>query len=495
MNLRKGLPLRALSDERVIVAAVLSLFLLGALVRAVRPVTDQDAYWIAAAGRLMWTTGHAPFENAFSFTDPHHPWVFHELLFGLAYGALVERWGPASLALAPVLTGGALVLVTTLHLLRTARHRATVALLLVLLLAFGAVPYFHQRPPFASLVLVAGVASLAFRPGFSWRTAVGLVLLELIWTWSHGSFPLGVVLICVSAFDPIAAGTRRARLVTAGAATAVTVLNPYGLGLHGLVERYLLGGSEVAGVIHRYIEEFQPVWRAPMPFSAFDPLALILALVLGLLALRRPSQRLRGALVVGFCLLAVYQVRHVALAVLLAVLLLAGELDARLDGLDLPLVEGSTLRRSLLRALGAGLLVSVAAWTALFVRRPREAWLGPSLGGPALPSLVASLPDGARTYAPFGPSSQVLWLGYPRGVRVFYDARNDCYGAPIAQDALKLQFDAEAQRRAPEILAGYGTEYALVDDGGPVAAALRGSGGWSEVGRGGAWVLLRAAPK
>src|SRR5205823_5687162 len=72
--------------------------------------------------------------------------------------------------------------------------------------------------------------------------------------------------------------------------------------------------------------------------------------------------------------------------------------------------------------------------------RPSSAWVDETLGGPAFVELVDAIPDGAHVYAPFAPSSLVIWLASARGVRVFFDPRNDCYGFATWVDWKKIRF-------------------------------------------------------
>ncbi len=96
----------------------------------------------------------------------------------------------------------------------------------------------------------------------------------------------------------------------------------------------------------------------------------------------------------------------------------------------------------------------------------------------------------SKVYAPFDFSGLVLWLGAPRGVRVFYDPRNDCYPPVVAEAAFSLEGPA-GRESARTILDRWGAELALVPDSHPVFDALSTSPGWSVWRRAGAWVALR----
>ncbi len=468
-------------------------FLALAIERVIRPVGDQDSFWIAAAGREMWRNGHVPRTNAFSFTDPLHEWVFHEMAFGLLYAKGLAALGAGFLDLFGVLAGALTLAVAVFHITRTTRHRLTLAVVLLPLLI--EVPLVHPRPPFASLGLVAAMTALAFSTQFGVRHAVAAVALEWIWTVSHGSFPLGVLILLAAAGasarldGPDPAPRRRNLLLAALAAAAVTWLNPYGGKLHGLVASYIAGDDDIVSAVHEHITEFLPIWRMPNQYGSFDVPVLALVAGVALSCVVRRREVVPALLVLALSALAVLHVRNISVAVLLGAMLLAPEVDR-----GLPLAGDAPMTRaSLIAALSVlpGTAASSALWAYLMATRPATAWLGANVGGPDLLPIVARVPDGARVYAPFGISPAILWYGAPRGLRVFFDARNDCYAPGVLLASVTL----EDEGATPALtLASYGTEYAVVRRGGPVAHDLLASTAWQLVEERGALELFHLAP-
>jgi hypothetical protein len=458
---------------RVAAAIVACVFAGQALLRALGPVTDQDSFWIAAAGRAAWQSGAAPHENLFSFTSPSHPWVFHELAFGLVYAKGLAALGPLFFDLFGVVAGSVTVLVMATHVTRVAARRATFAL--VMLPVLLELPVFHPRPPYASFGFVVAMTALAFGPRFDWRHALGCVALEWAWTQAHGSFPLGVALLVLGAVE---SGARRWRLGAACVGALATLANPYGWRLHALVLRYAAGGSGVADVIHRHIEEFLPVWSAPTAFGPFDAVAVAVCVSASVWAIAKGA-RLRGAIVLVASGLAMYQVRHVHLATILAAMLLVPEIDVAV-GAALGrggAAETRPWRRAAWCVL-PGAAIALVVGSIAGRARGEAGMLGANVGGPALPALLERVPDGARVYAPFGVSPAVIWYGFPRGVRVMYDARNDCYDRDVALDALPLEYDPSAQRNAATTLAARGADHAFTRSRGEVFTSLSSSGAW-----------------
>ena len=294
------------------------------------------------------------------------------------------------------------------------------------------------------------------------------LLLELVWTNSHGSFALGVVLIAAGALDDgREKAERRAWVKTALAAALVTLVNPYGWHLHALVDRYLRGADPTAEIIQTHILGFASLPDAidSSFVNGWSLAALVLLTVLSIRAVVRRKHVARAVVVLLAVAMAVYQVRNVALAVVMGVLLLHGAADQALERIH----PASLVKRWWMAALVVvpGLLIGGVRWASAPATRPTLAWVSPSLGGEPFLHLLHALPDDARVFAPFKPSALVLWFESERGVKVLYDPRNDCYSAAVAQGALELDWPppANARKRSrgvADFLEKYGTEYAVL---------------------------------
>ncbi|HEY1955605.1 MAG TPA: hypothetical protein VGH28_08330 [Polyangiaceae bacterium] len=444
-----------------------------AVKNAASPAIDQDPFWLASAGRLVFATGHVPHENGFSFVAEHVPWICHELGFALLDDLGLRAIGPSFFALLGVAGAAATIGWVTAFVAREATHRVALAVFALLLLV--GLPLFYSPPAFVSLGLVAAMTSLAFLPGFGWRRAVACALLEWAWAQFHGTFPLGVVILLVAAVeDP---RSRRERLVAAGAGGLLTLVNPYGLALHRLVLAYAAGNDATARVIHEHITEFLPIWRAPEALGTFTTPALVAIGLLAIAALVR-RDRIRGALVLALVALAVLQARHVLLALVVGSMLLARTLDALLPDTAEPRPHP---RRVAFGVVAPGVLAALVAFGVTVSRHPSSWWLGKNLGGEGTPALVAELPNDAHVYAPFAVAPIVTWYAFPRGVRVLYDPRNDCYPAGVALAALSLEYDEDAERVSAAIVTRFGAEWALARTGSLVEGSFRAAPDWRAV--------------
>jgi hypothetical protein len=399
---------------------VVTLACVAMAVAATTPITDPDVWWVAAAGREMRSTGAVPRTNLFSYVEPGHPWIMHEWLLGPLYAAGLSRFGPSFFTLVAILTlatGLVLVLSFTVGRARDARIGYVAAL--VCLGCFSS-RLLTARPTGVALLLPLAMALLAFRRRFTPLGVLAAALVELAWANVHGSFPLGIALLLVASTLP---GDRRNRLAAVVLASAATLVNPYGLALHRFVAGYLLGTEGIYHAINAHIREFQSVIGAYG--ATVGPMDLVgwgLAATLAALALRSPAYRVRAA----FCLLllvgALRQARHLELAGLLVAALLVPYADERAGGAH-P-ASAASRRRFVLGVVTAALVVGLVSFAALRSRRTEREWID---GGPDFLAALDAVPDGARLYVPFPRAGLAIWYGWPRGIRVFFDPRNDCY--------------------------------------------------------------------
>ena len=478
---------RALRSPWFLPVAVTVLALRVVLVASCSRLFDPDVWWVAAAGRDMLRTGHIPTSNLWSFTDPTRPWVMHEWLFALPYEWLLTHYGPHAFALVAAL---ATVATLTPVLASVARGRH---LLTVLFSAFLATTLFEQRmlsarPPHVALALATTTAWLAFRDKFGPRELVATALIGMLWTNAHGSFVLGGALLIAGLLAHLDAPDRQARAGAVVAFAVSTLINPYGLRLHGLVLEYIFGRSEEMAIIHAHITEFAWVGKA-LANGHLEPArfaGLVLITLLALFAITQRGMRMCGAAVLVLCLMTVRQLRHLELAGLIGITLLVPAIDLVMDRTRWRVRTEALLQRVhrwIPLVLIAGALVSHAIALAV---RPASQWVNDNLGGNDVIALAQEIPSNARVHASFVQTGIVIWYGFPRGIRVLYDLRNDCYGRQAALDALSLntaRLDVLARNRVDTV---------LVPRTHPLAVALARASEWRVADARGDWMLFLA---
>jgi hypothetical protein len=480
-----------LTRPRNAVVLVATLFATAEIGAAATPIADPDVWWVAAAGRLMLSTRRVPTQNVFSFVEPTHPWIMHEWLFGPPYAWGLDHFGPSvfvALTIAFLSLDLGLVLAATLG---RARHAfAGLFMAFVAVGGFG-VRFLSARPTHVALEFPLAMTLVAFAPSFS-LSSIGIAgLIQLVWTNAHGSFPLGVLLVLLSALD-----NRRDRARRLGAATlcaAVTCVNPYGLALHRFVWDYLSGRDGIYREIHHHVTEFGNLMTAwGTAVVPADVAALAFGLVLSVAAAFVPQHRLRAAMCIAMFVWGALQVRHLQLAGLLTCVLLLPYVDELAQRWRLPQPVGADWVRG---AMAATLVPACAAGVGLFVvehwlRDPAD-WIK---SGRTFEQSMDHVPEGANLYIPFQWAGSAIAMGFPRGVRVLFDPRNDCYSASTFR-----MFTALGARGAPpsetrERLTTTGTNAVVVDDEHPLVAFLKKEAGWKLLARPGPWRVYGREP-
>ena len=478
------------ADDPRVGAALAGCFVaLAAWQAGCAPVWDGDIWWILRAGEDLLREGAVPHANRYSFTSPSHPWVMHEWLFGVVAAALVRALGVSGLALgrahAVLSRVGALLRRTA----RDARPGVAAAALALAFIAFGA-RWESPRPVGMLLGAALAALALAFDPGFSTRHALAYAALTLLWTNLHGSYPLAIVFAAAALMEPT--GDPRARRLALLLAVGATFVNPYGVALHDLVRRYLLGApDDSVALVHDRIREWWPLWRSPLrvvstPWELLvgAPLALLSLTLLGI-----PRWRPRALLLGLLLLMALRHNRHLQLFGLCALSLLAAPVEAwiaRATGVART-ARSPAWTRGLL-ALFA--VVAALSWSVARSRRREGAWVDPSSADEDVASLLAGTPRGARIFVTLFFTGYAIERAYP-SASVFFDTRNDCYPAEV----LRAGFDLDAGRLSPAaadaVLRRWGVTHALIAC---ESRAARSFARWRVERRAGSYCVLTPAP-
>jgi hypothetical protein len=467
-------------------ALVVAIYVPRAIYTATMSVFDPDVWWVAAAGREIMKDGAVPTQNLFSFVEPAHPWVMHEWLLGPAYALLLQRFGPAVFALVALGTFLAGVVIVVRSTIGRARFPLVGLLLASTALCCFSARFLTARPPHVALLFALLLTPLAFAPRFPRTSILVAVVAECLWTNVHGSFPLGIVILAFGALEQPADRTNRI-LGTALAALA-TFVNPYGLSLHRLVLGYVGGDDGIYGEIHQRIVEFQSIFRS----TAVGPVELVVlaALSVGVVGMFRvPKYRARAVFCAALIAMSIRQARHCELAGLLSCILLVPYLDDVFERKSLASLTDSTLRRqmSLLFVVPSIVLV-VGTFVVQYRSRTTDEWLGDT--APVV-RLIDAAPDDAHAFVPFHDAGYAIWYGWPRGIRVYFDPRNDCYSVAAFRSFSAFEFgplgaDAGAK------LAAAGADTAIVRTGTPLAERLaQDDRRWTRVRADGDYFLYR----
>ena len=121
------------------------------------------------------------------------------------------------------------------------------------------------------------------------------------------------------------------------------------------------------------------------------------------------------------------------------------------------------------------------------LRRSPGEWVS---AGPAFVRTLAAVPNDARVFVPFAVAGAAIWYGFPRGVRVFADSRNDCYSAETLSIFLLLESDAASPSTYRDALGTTGTDTAVVPRSHPLSRFLGSESGWRLAREDGDWRLF-----
>lgn len=386
-------------------------FILGTMNRI---FADGDVSWHVAAGQWMVAHGRVPLVDPFSFSAAGKPWVAHEWLSEVLMGGAYNVAGFTALSVLVIMALSALMLVIGLELGRWLRPVETAALLIVV--AVTLMPFLLARPMvFAWPVLAFWTVQLMHARERGAAPPWWLALVMLLWVNMHASFVLGLLLVGAFALEALIDEADKKRVIIGWGAfgllsTALCLLNP------NTVTGFIAPVAALTSHTINLVQEFRPTDMSFTPGFEYS-LLLILAICLGRGAKIPPVRLL---VLLGLLHLALQHMRHQALFIIVAALLIARPV-ANSEG-KLVSQTGTTSRRKLLRFAAVGFVLLVGLRLAQPLTPP-DSNINPMS---ALASIPADLRDQPvlNSYSFGGP----LIL---RGVKVFIDGRTDVYGDPF----------------------------------------------------------------
>ncbi len=453
---------------------------------AVRIAVDTDTWWHLAAGRWMVEQGRVLQTDPFSFTRIGAQWInpswLSQLLLYVTYraagvpGLNLLTALMATLAFTcvwPLLDGPGLL-----------RGFVLVAC------ATASAVYWSARPQIVSFALAGALLLVLEKGRLHPRVLVGVPVLLALWANLHGGFAIGLILIALSlAGEGLEAalavwaeagrrrgvwfekrrGLLRMALVLAVSVAAVG-LSPSGFELL----RYPLDTVSI-GPLRALIDE----WQSPdfHRIEVWPFLGLVLAVV-ALLAYspRRPRAgellQLSALMVLAFMAR-----RNIALFALGAAPVLGVHLWAVLAPV---LAKWPATRRQVSpvagRALNLAILVILALAAGLKLTLPLSAQrietaINQQQPVGAIAYLQASHPEGAL-FNSYAWGGYLLWRLWPDYL-TFVDGRTDLFAGSVLDDYVAAWNATEAW---PSVMAKYGIDLALLEQGAPLTNALRAAG-------------------
>lgn len=452
---------------------------------------DGDTGWHIRAGDWILEHRSVPSADFFSFSRPGAPWFAWEWLSDVTLSLVHRSWGlPGVTLLCGCAVVAGIILLFRLMLFRGANLAAAFALLWSAINA-SAIHYL-ARPHLVTLVFLTVSLILIERDRRSPGAYVWLLApLTVLWANLHGGFlalpasllVLGAGYVLQGWLDSGARSTHfraaRRQFTLALAALGASLLNPYGIGLHLHIARYL-----TSDWIRNLVQEFQsPVFRSESMLHFELLLGAGWMTAAALLGRKRISE---AALLLFWSHLAITSARHVPLFVVVCAPLVAGELSRlwetwakrlppRAVGRvlwDLGEDFGPSFKRISLwgPALAAGAIALTPShkWPADF---PESRF--PTAIVRAEQSLLIS----ARVLTSDQWADYLIYKGYPRQ-QVFFDGRSDFYGRELGDEYLRLM---TGRRDWKELFRKYDFDAALLPVEWPLASLLDADPEWVRV--------------
>lgn len=430
--------------------------------------------------------------DPFCYTEPGATWINHEWFSEDSFGWLWLRFGNTGLWL---WRNFWLLMIMIPGWLALRSQRASLAggLLLLVYTAFCLSQFVvFVRPQLVTfgcfawtLLLLRGYLADPQRKAI-WY----LPVLMLFWANSHGGFLAGVgvqgLVVCWMGWKTIQGMYRPAdfwRLAFVIVfAWAVTLINPYGVGLHQMLWGHL--------VTKQIVREWQPLWEARQALLYYIPFLLIGLAFFG----SRKWEWIDVLLIIVVAYQALSHIRHVSLLAIAVLILLPAPLSEGLHKL-LPRLHqrlAGQQRTGLRMLLVGGLLLGIYGLSVHTIVKLWQQQVAPWQIGVETQSRAPGMPVAAieilqqadlrgNILTDYGWAQYVIWQTFPES-RIAFDGRyRTVYSAQLEQELVEFQqLNADSSGPTP-LLDAYPTEILLLPAAQPVQGYLKQRSDWKQV--------------
>ena len=460
-------------------------------------LSDGDTGWHIRTGQYIMARHSVPVADLFSFSKPHDAWFAWEWLTDVLYAVLFDWSGLKGIVLLSGLIISGIFTILLRHLLWRGVN-LFIATGLTLICTSAAAVHFHARPHlFTLLFLVIAVWMVDMDRRSHTRAIWLLIPLMVLWTNLHGGF-----LVMIAVLGLLTAGTavevwlfdrwrvqdvwRYGGLTLACA--LVTVINPYGLGLHRHLFEYLRSD---------WIRDMVMEFHSP-DFHSESMLYLEILLFLGILSLPALVRRRKivEVLWIGyFAHEALASARHIPLYVLIAAPIVGAEINTWWN----MWVSGQS-RKSISAIFGQIsadmspgfrwtsvwppilVLVLFLSGSVIWPDDFPERWFPVKVAAKYADEIRAS-----RVLAPDQWGDYLIFKGYPQQ-KVFIDGRSDFYGPELGKEYLAM---VQGRYDWRTLMDKYHFDLVLAPVDWPLVSLLKKQADWGVVEDDGKTVLMR----
>jgi hypothetical protein len=470
---------------------------------------DGDTGWHIRTGEWIMQHRAVPTQDLFSFTKPHQAWFAWEWGWDVLFAIIHRFWGLGGVGLISVLLLGlSSVLLYKLVVRSSGNH--VLGFAVTAFAICGTTIHWLARPHLFSWVFFL-IFLHVLRDAEEGRTKAlfWLPCLMVIWTNTHGSFFVGIVLVLTSALGEAIQGfwvkgqlwpavyrTCRPYLLCAAGCMVVTILNPYTWHLHYHIVKYL-GDAKLLD----NIQEYQSISFHGGQAIFFECMLLIGgASVFWCLQLGKVTPALA---ILSWAHLALFSARNIPLFLMVAaptVACLLQEVIARLrTGPALGVVfrtiseiceEIQPLERLRRVHLVSALMVLVLAGLFASGARGFEGQFNAdTFPAQAIPVIEAATAKRVLTYDQW--ADYLIYRLYP-AKQVFLDGRSDFYGGEFVIDGQHIigaQYDCIKQ------LNHFAVDMVIVKPDAPLSTLLKGAPGWKMLFDDGKVLVFQREPR
>ena len=459
------------------------LLFLGLFAIATRNVNDPDLWWHLRAGQLIAETRQVPHTDpSFSSTAHGREWVAEEWLSELGLWELFRLGG------FPLLSLFFSALVTGAFALAFVRSPAKpyIAGFATLLGMLAALPILGVRPQMFTLFFLSVYVHLLeiFFRKVRWGVLVGLPLVMLLWVNLHGGFFLGLVVILGylvgkgfelafkvypdDEFTPRYAAKELWLLALALVLSVAAVgVNPNGFRMLSYPFETLANPA-----IQRHLVE----WLSPdFHERGWQPLLILLLGLLGFgMFVRKRFSLTHIGLTAGSAYAALRSVRNVPLFSLLAIPVLAGQVEKLVS---LPGSEQAVPRR-IQWGLGATVLFALAATlVSVGTILGRQSQLTQQSSPVAAADWILEHRPEGNVYNTYHWGGYLIWRLFP-AYGVIIDGRSDMYSPTFIDEYVDSYY---ARPGWADFLEKHGVRIILIEPGSLLASQLGQSPEWRQV--------------
>ena len=417
---------------------------------------DGDTWWHLATGQWILNHGRIPDRDVFSYIMAGRPWLAQEWLSQLLMALAFRFGGWSGVAILFALSVGLTVMLLGRHL---GRWLQPLPLFVAIVLALSLLsPSLLARPHLLVLpVMEFWCASLVIARAENRPPPPGLLLLMVLWTNLHGSFPVGLCFAAALSLETLFTDRREAGpwFGFTVMAAVVTLINPNGLA-GALFPIHLVNSGALGDII-----EWQPARLRDLP--PIVPVVLVLAYLVTVRGFRPRFWRLMILLVL--VTEALLHIRNQMLVGIAGTLAIAPDLG-RCFGVMRQRGRNERWQGALPFALAAALLCGIRVGHPL-VRHDDAVT-------PA--TALAHVPPALRSAPVYNDAALGGYLIFV-GVRPFIDGRAELYGAAFMARYQKA-ISGPGSLFADEI-AQYHIRWAVVGVRSSAAPLLAALPGWS----------------